>query len=230
MKPSMFAEIKWTRFCTPFLVLAGLDLLLISTNVVFRGLSFFDVIESTPNIWKVTSNVSISSGFIFFKWIALSTILVLIWRRDRQPIYAVLAAVFLALFLDDLLEIHEFVGITFATQFDLPEVIGLRGQDLGELMYWAMLGTAVLSGTIFGLYASTPVARLFGYAFLVLFLFLAFFGIFVDLLHVVAQEIPGDLGKVVGFGFGLFEDGGEMIAASALTAFAYSLWRHPKNS
>lgn len=227
----MFAEIgfefRWERFGTPFMALLAADVAIILLNVTLQTMSFLDVIDKVPKVFQVSGDYSVGSFYNFAKWFVIAVIFFQIWRRDRQPIFAVLAGIHLYLFLDDSLEVHEHIGKLLARVFDLPAVYGLRPNDLGELLNWGGVGIAVVLALIFGFLRSSSHARIFSCAFILLFVVLAFFGIFLDAVHILTRQFAGLFGDFAEFLLAILEDGGEMVVASGMVAFALSYYRSP---
>ena len=77
-----------------------------------------------------------------------AVLLVLVWRERRAAVYGVWALVLGVIVADDFLLLHERLGGMLVREFGLPAIAGLRPQDLGELLVWAVpmavLGAALL--------------------------------------------------------------------------------------
>lgn len=55
-----------------------------------------------------------------------------------------LAATFLVIVADDAFELHENRGGALSGRLAIPNMLGVRGQDIGELLVWALIGIPVL--------------------------------------------------------------------------------------
>ena len=148
-------------------------------------------------------------------WIVVLLLSILI--KTRAVGYSVWALLFLYLLFDDALEIHETFGGYIATRLEFTPFLGLRAQDFGELAVSAMSAALLLTSLIFpyvrGLGAFKQVTR----HLLLLLLALAFFGIFVDMVHIAL------MGWKASYLLGVVEDGGEMIVISIIAWYVFLL-------
>ena len=139
----------------------------------------------------------------------------------RGPVYAAWAAAFAGLFLDDFLQLHETWGARLSVAWELPTVLGLRAQDLGELIVWAgeavVLGLIVVVATVFSsARGRRDSAVLFGCMVII-----AVFGVGVDQAHIVLEPHISHLAAIA---VTLTETAGELGGMSlALLAAARML-------
>lgn len=141
------------------------------------------------------------------------------YAASREPVHLAWAAGFLVAVADDTLKVHEWAGLRVADATD-REVLGLRPDDLGELAAWAVIAGGVLLLVVAGHLRSSPRARAESWGFVVLVAALAFFGIAVDMLHIVIDPADRLVGAV--------EDGGELVVSSVLIVYAWAVlasWR-----
>jgi hypothetical protein len=82
-----------------------------------------------------------------------------VFRATRQPVCGAWALIFLFVVLDDSLKIHERVASDIVTAFGLRSLPGLRPQDSGELLVWAMIGSVLLGILWWGFARSQHGAR-----------------------------------------------------------------------
>ena len=139
------------------------------------------------------------------------------FRRTRVPLYASWALVFAFVLFDDALQIHERAGAWLGRAYALPTMFGLRPDDVGELLFAAMVGASVLALVGVATWRGGEQARRISRDMLCLLTAFAILGVLVDTLHVVAyvqRSLVEQLLLVV-------EDGGEMLVMSALTAYAF---------
>ena len=138
-----------------------------------------------------------------------------LFRRTRQPAYAALAALFLALFVDDVATLHEVGGEWLAVSLGLPAVAGLRPQDTGEvavLASWAVPLSLLVAAT-YGQSDRRARSDVRRAAWAVVAL--ATFGVGVDAVHQAAlglgvHGLPSVLTAV--------EEGGELAVVSVIAA------------
>jgi hypothetical protein len=169
----------------------------------------------------ITTDGGLPELYLYLKTLVVVALLVRLFQATGQPAYAALGGVFLVVLLDDLMEIHEYVGRNLVPILDLQPISGLRARDVGEVITWAGLGVLVLPLLWFGLWRSDRRHRGNGLAFLIPFGLLLFSAIFIDQLY-------GDFSDAF-FGAGILldmaEDGGEMVAISLACALALGAWR-----
>lgn len=174
-------------------------------------------------VWDVGADTGYAENFQYLKWAAAAAfLLALAWKR-RGAIYAVWAALFLYLLVDDSQSVHERSGTLLVNLLDLRafeefyhrnfEYFFLQAQDFGELIFALALG-AVIAVVVCVFWPGREATReravtkrLIGWVLL-----FAFFAVGVDMLHVMAWEIyPPAIEPLA-----VIEDGGEMICASIL--------------
>jgi hypothetical protein len=167
---------------------------------------------------NVEADGSLPECFQYLKWLTSALACLVCFIRRREGLYLGWAALFTYFLFDDADSLHERFGSDLTIAFNWTGALGLRGQDFGELLTTLIAG-AVLLGAIAWLYwlSESRPARAFTRRLLPWLALLVFFGVGIDMLHVVIGPI---VSPVVFMLAGVAEDGGEMIAASFLTAFA----------
>lgn len=153
-------------------------------------------------------------GFSFLA--AVMFFLVGIERQSRAAMFLFLLMAFV--WLDDAAQYHERSGTWLSGTLSLPAVGGLRSQDLGELLAWALAGIALLGVLVFALMKRRPGDLGMLTLFFLCFALLVVCGVAFDMLHVLA---PFDLGSEIG----VIEDGGEMIALALIAVIAIGIAR-----
>lgn len=154
---------------------------------------------------------SFSEVFQYVKeyWIAL----MFLWiGRLMSWTYWAWAVLFGYLLVDDSFSIHERIGVWLAERLDLGSYAMLRPRDLGELAASALVGIVLLSLAIAAYRLGDERFRRTSRRILLLLLLLAFFGVIVDMLHIMANDIP-QLSTLLG----ALEDGGEMAVMSLIS-------------
>lgn len=141
-----------------------------------------------------------------------------VFRRTQLSVYLAWAVTFVTIGLDDLMEIHENLGLKVARAVDLPEVAGLRGQDLGELLVWAGLGVPLLLAIAWTLRSADRRGRYDSVAFFLLIGILVFFAAGLDALHMSGSDDVTTMWDVTVTG--VLEDGGELMGLTLLLTTA----------
>ena len=143
---------------------------------------------------------------LFFGWLALIT-------RERS--YLSWGALFGYLGLDDMMEIHEELGNTLATRLDLPEMLGQRPRDIGEILVLGAVGCILLVALAISWWRGSETFRERSAVLLRLTMLLVFFGIVLDAVHILFLETTLD------YVFGILEDGGEMVMLSVTCWYVF---------
>ena len=152
---------------------------------------------------------SFPEKFQYWKWLACTVLC--------SPTRLAWAALFLYVLLDDSLELHEEISASIAKSLDLVPALGLRAKDFGEIAVTLIAGL-LLIGLIVICYrrSDNNRARALTWALLPWLGLLVISGLVLDMAHGMIRTFYG--GELAVMISGVFEDGGEMIAASFLTA------------
>ena len=172
-------------------------------------------ILSNP-LFSIEMDRGFSEYFQYVKEITIAIFLLLAFKHQRQLAYLSWSFLFLYLFIDDSFSVHEDLGKYLVNTFNLPSPgFNLRPQDLGEIIVTLFFASFLLS-FIFYSYLHANIDLKITSKFLTIMLcIVAFFGVFIDLLHVAMP-----FGTSI---WGLIEDGGEMITISFLVIMTYNL-------
>ena len=145
-------------------------------------------------------------------------------RKLRQwPIYPAVALIYTIVFLDDALQLHEQLGRGLANDLALQAFAGRLSVQLGQLIFWAMLGIILLIGVRAAFVRSRQKDRFNGMLLLAAFAVLVLFAVLVDSAHAVVKHnlrFPGD--ELL---FTVIEDGGEQITLSLTCSLALLIRR-----
>jgi len=139
--------------------------------------------------------------------------------ENRSPVLVFLSLLMAFIWFDDSARYHERIGALMVGTFGLPAFAGLRPQDTGEVVAWALAGLILALMLVLGLRHRRPGDRgvlvlvSFGFCFLLLC------GVVVDLAHVGLGGHFELLASVI-------EDGGEMLAVVLITGVALGLSRN----
>ena len=207
-------------------------LLLLTVDFAFMlldAVAFFaekaSLISDIPTELKITVDGALPEMLGYVKWSIIIVSLVWLAVRDRWSVPFRWARVFLMVLIDDSMQEHEAIGTMIAGSLPLPASLQSQSQDIAEVMVFGAMGliAVLLTATLFA--RNGPVARALSIRFMLIIVFLAFFGVALDFLHqsirlftegtFAAEFLP----QV----FALLEDGGEMVMASIATAFVLTL-------
>ncbi|WP_150307189.1 hypothetical protein [Planctomonas psychrotolerans] len=157
--------------------------------------------------------------------VAAAVILVFLCIGRRVMVYGAWAAIVIALVIDDLFQVHERVGADLVTTFDLPALIGLRAQDLGELLTWAGLA-GILGVLLLVAHLRAPLPdRRNSLLLAVLTVFLAVFAVGVDQAHVIIQpHVP----LWIDTALTLTETAGELLGMTLILIAVHTMAVRPR--
>jgi len=161
-------------------------------------------ISHVPARLSLEYDYSFGNIYNFLKWLAVSFVFFLLWVHNRQAIHASFSVVFMGVFIDDAFEIHEKMNSVTS------EALGIPANHAGVIL---LLGLTLISGFfIFIAWRnSNTKSRMQSNVIIMLMSCLIFFGGGLD-------AIQSELSGVLAYGFGIIEDGLElMIASTVLT-------------
>ena len=160
---------------------------------------------------------SLAESYQYLKFLWCFILLVCIAQRRRSLLYLSWLPLFAFLLADDGLRIHEQIGnIVSSSSLEFQPPIGLRRQDIGELIGSVAFGLPLLLLPAYGFFKADSKVRGEFLAIASLILSLAFFGIIVDMAH---EALEKDFNKQLAF----IEDGGEMLSASLMLGYIFFL-------
>jgi hypothetical protein len=188
----------------------------------FAFLFLHCLLKMTPILNNSLYSLERDQGYPeFYQYIKVLWIIVLLLSigvRTRAVGYIAWVILFGYLLGDDALQVHEKLGIYIAKKLHFVPLLGLRVRDFGELVVSAMSGALLLS-LLTGFYVrGSDAFKRSTKHLLLLLLTVAFFGIFVDMLHIALK-----MGRKDHFLLGIVEDGGEMMAMSFVAWYVFLL-------
>ncbi|MEA5622619.1 hypothetical protein [Nostoc sp. UHCC 0251] len=193
--------------------------LFLATDITFILLDLFYTYSG------LTSNSNFSLGqdrgyseiFQYLKeyWSAL--LLGFLALKNRSFLYLTWSVMFFYLLLDDAMQIHERLGNLISNEFSFVPMFYLRAIDFGELAVSAIVGLLFLIAITITYGLGDRFAREVSRYLTILLFALAFFGIIVDMIHLVfSTSLLEPLLNIV-------EDGGELMVMSLIICFVFSL-------
>ncbi len=205
---------------------ASFLLLLLAIDLAFVFLYFVIYLSDIVNnpLFSLEQDRGYPEIYQYMKAFSIVILLGLVLSKTRAIGYGVWSLLFLYLLLDDALGIHESFGNIVAVNLAFAPGIGLRARDFGELAVSAIAATLFLIPLALFYVRGSGAFKKATEHLLLLLVSLAFFGIFVDMLHVAIR-----LGWKVTFLLGAVEDGGEMVVMSIMAAYVFLLYGRDGN-
>lgn len=212
----MRARIAATQWMPVLVALVMADLAFIGASVWHLALD----VRTGP--WLLETDGGHAEQFGYVQQAAIAVLLLVLALATRRGVFVAWGALYACALADDSLRLHENKGAWLADRigehFWFPDgLLGLRANDLGEMLVWGLLGVVPLAAAILLHRRSDPSTRRDSLALAALLALYMFFGGVVDQLHVLVMDTPID------DAVGTLEDGGEMIALSLTLAFAIGL-------
>jgi hypothetical protein len=145
----------------------------------------------------------------------------LFFLRYRYFINLGWQTLFVYIFLDDSLRIHERGGKVIAQHFFIVPIAGLRAQDFGELIVSAFFGLLMLSLLSIGYYYASSRFRSISRQLVGLVSLLVSIGVIFDIVH---PMLDPSYQNIV---FEVLEEGGEMLMISVMAWYVHRLTTAP---
>lgn len=193
------------------IILVSLDAALISSDLLRHAGLLHDI------RFAVTTERGYGEWVQYVK--AGAVALLLITARRNSPVGFVWAGLFAFIMLDDAFAVHESFGRFAAPVLGLPAIGSLRPEQVGELLFYVVIGLVFITALAALLRGNDPAGRSLSVAVALPFTLLVFFGVVMDMLHSLARDSP------YRYATGVIEDGGEMVAMSLLVALVYRATR-----
>ncbi len=191
--------------------------ILISTDLIFIALHIlyvYGIIDGNSN-FSLEKDFGYSEIFQYIKEYWSFLLLFLVFMDKRKLTYLIWSAFFLYLLLDDFLCIHESVGEYLANYFNIQPKFNLRAVDFGEILVSFLVGLVFVILFLFTYIKEKIEEKIMTRNLVVLVFALAFFGVFIDLLHIA---LPFGENKLA-----VIEDGGEMFVMSIIIWCIFNL-------
>lgn len=111
-------------------------------------------------LWEGDPDGSLLEIWRYVKAVAGGIALVWLWRRLlAAPVLLVAGCILFFIAADDSLRVHEEIGGAIAWNLGFPAMWNLRGQDLGELLFWSIAGSGLLARLMIAFRRSAPQPR-----------------------------------------------------------------------
>lgn len=130
------------------------------------------------------------------------------WREARDSALLAWICIFLFVQAEDAGQLHETIGVRLDDALGLPSLAGLDGHDVGELIWFALVGPVLLAVLVRGERRNGPGVSSLSFVLFVCAALLAAFAVVLDPVALVVQEQLGVRG------LGVVEDGGELVMQS----------------
>jgi hypothetical protein len=211
-RPGLIAPIG--RYALPLLVA------LLCVDAIFLVLHFVNAISIEVNHRPLSleHDRGYAEWFQYFKFFALVSLMVAIAYEQRLWQFIPWAMVFAYFLVDDCWQIRERVGDRLATEWALAPQWGLRPLDQGDMLVTIAVASLFLPLMVWAYWTGHSRYRTVFRQLVALVMGLAFFGLFVDMVHVAV-----DLGSKIRFGLGVVEELGEMVMTSLLVAYVFAV-------
>lgn len=206
------------------------------TALLLWILFFFDLIFVILHVLYIYTDFLISPLFSlkedlgyaeiygYFKWLGIVILLISLTKKSTNQRYLSWSLLFFYLLCDDAFSIHEKSGYHLSILLDTT-FLGLNRQDFGELVFFAIIGTVIIGWLVYNYFIGGKIFRRFSIHLFVLFAFLLFFGVCVDIAGTLLRPYS-DIYPIVG----IMEDGGELVTASFILAYVNSWLEEPESS
>lgn len=198
------------------LSIVALSIFLPSFNAAIK----YELIYATPilgynHIIDFGSENSVASYFLYLLEISTAAFFLAAFVLTRRQFFLFFAILYLVIFFDDYLQIHERFGGFLVHNFELITVLYLREQDVGELLAWVTMAVCILPLGITSFQKLEESDHFYYMAVASSFILLLFCGVLLDMVH---SHTDG----IISHAIGILEDGGELVAVALTFALAFS--------
>jgi hypothetical protein len=208
--------------------LIGIDLLFIGAFSGAFVLHLVGLTAAVSPLFNFDIDLSLPGFFGFAKWaFCIACLMVAALNQKDWALFAC-GLIFVGILYDDANMVHERAGLILAGKLGLLSSLGLKAEDVGQLLAFATM--AVLAAMLAGLgfAAGKPFGRSILLRFLVLFGGLIPVGVGVDAVHgIAANQLTDPAFEPLKLLLIIIEDGGELILGSACAAFSLGTARVP---
>lgn len=214
-RPTLRARIAPLGPAPLLAVLVALDLTLIAV-----GLVRLEVAGPSPtDPWLLETDAGVAEYAGYVQQASLAVLLLALCWAARHLVWVAYAVLFLCALADDYLRLHETKGAWLADRlaahlwFPSDGFLGLRANDLGELLVWGLLAAVPVLAAVLLHRRSDGWNRRASLGMAALIAVYVFFGAVLDQVHVLFHD--SWIGDVIG----TLEDGGELLTLSASVVY-----------
>jgi hypothetical protein len=145
-----------------------------------------------PVQFFISQDHSFGECFEYALTASCAVMLLIMWRRLGSLAYLANAAMMAWLTIDNVMEFHEAFGHWIAPMIPLPASSPVHPNDVGEMLFFAMVGSIWLAGLASALFSARPKAAVHSLTIAAGIGCAAVFGVLVDMLvtwgpHTLAQ-------------------------------------------
>lgn len=214
---------------------SNLLLLLLAIDFGFIFLHIYNSVlipdEQFNDLFSLVQDSSLSEYFQYLKWLIIAILFIVISIKQSSLTYIAWTLLFLYLLFDDSLELHEKYGADFIQYINSTPPMGLRKQDVGELIVTAIAGGLLFTILAWAYLKGSEIFKNVTKEMLILIAILALFGVVIDMLGQTFGSMLDSINaskRLFDFLYGILEDGGEMFIGSIMLWYTYIVSRENK--
>ncbi|MFZ1399805.1 MAG: hypothetical protein WAS33_23065 [Candidatus Promineifilaceae bacterium] len=194
-----------------------IDVVLITLHF-FHRLAIRGIIHSDfliNSIFSMSEEGQLPDLFQYVKELAIVAILVFIALQGKR-MYAIWAAIFGYILLDDIAEIHERIGYIFEDK--MPQIASMDPAEVAQTGFLVLVSGILFGVALLMIWRNRDKQRQACLHLTILLAIAAFFGVGVDMLQGLIMNRFGISGIVK-----IVEDGGEMLIISVILWYTYRI-------
>ena len=214
---------------------SNLLLLLLAIDFGFIILHIYNSVlipdEQFNDLFSLVQDSSLPEYFQYLKWLVIAVLFIVISIKQSSLTYIAWTLLFLYLLFDDSLELHEKYGADFIQYIKSAPPLGLRKQDVGELIVTAIAGGFLFTILAWAYLIGSEIFKKVTKEMLILIAILALFGVVIDMLGQTFGSMLDSINaskRLFDFLYGILEDGGEMFIGSIMLWYTYIVSRENK--
>lgn len=203
-------------------LLLTLDALILAAFFAALTMVSRGTMDDVPFMLRIGSEGSLPEIVGWSKWLIVALCLRAVWRLREDALARALSWVFAIVLADDLLQLHEMAGDALEDALGLGSQMGLAGDDLGEVVAWALIGIVVTTLLVRGFRRARRNELPLGIAVTLALAALIFCEIGLDMASgMIEAAVGGATGHRLGTITKYAEDIGAMMFGSLAAALAW---------
>jgi hypothetical protein len=203
------AQQKTFKFLV-LLILADVAFLILNILHTYSG---WGGIFSSP-LFSLDMDRGHAEFYQYLKMFWVIPLLIFMAFRSAPFLHLSWSALFAYLLLDDMLELHETLGVQVADLLVLQPAFGLRAIDFGELAISLFFGGLLFGLILVAWLLSDKTSRQFSNRLFIMVVVLAFFGVLLDMLDIIIFGAGNSF-------LNLLENWGEMLVTSVIVWYVF---------